>query len=68
MSKSPDKDVMFEGRKAWDLAPEIRTVVECVGEELRSTIESLKRISRLTDEELRRHFYDQTHDVSEQSL
>lgn len=29
-----------------DLATEIRTVVECVGEELRGVVESLERVSR----------------------
>jgi hypothetical protein len=30
--RSPDEDAMFEGKVPWDLATEIRTVVECVGE------------------------------------
>jgi hypothetical protein len=46
--RSPDEDAMFEGRTAWDLATEIRTVVECVEEELRGVVESLERISTLT--------------------
>lgn len=37
---------MFEGRMAWDLATEIRTVVECVGEDLRG-VESLERVMQV---------------------
>jgi hypothetical protein len=37
---------MFEGKMAWDLATEVRTMVECVGEELRRVVESLERVSR----------------------
>ncbi len=51
--RSPDEDAMFEGRKAWDPATEIRTVVECVGEELRRVVESLERASRVTEQDLR---------------
>jgi hypothetical protein len=43
--RSPDEDDMFEGRIPWDLATEIRTVVECVEEELRGVVESLARVS-----------------------
>jgi hypothetical protein len=43
--RSPDEDAMFEGKMAWDLATEIRTVVECVGEDLRRVVESLERVS-----------------------
>jgi hypothetical protein len=50
--RSPDEDAMFEGRRPWDLATEIRTVVECVGEELRRVVESLERVSRVTEEDL----------------
>ena len=46
--RSPDEDAMFEGKKPWDLATEIRTVVECVGEDLRRVVESLERVSRVT--------------------
>lgn len=49
--RSPDEDAMFEGKKAWDLATEIRTVVECVGEDLRRVVESLERVSRVAKEE-----------------
>ena len=34
---------MFEGKIAWDLATEIRTVVECLGEDLKRVVESLER-------------------------
>jgi hypothetical protein len=44
--RSPDEDAMFEGKMAWDLATEVRTVVECVGEDLRRVVESLERVSR----------------------
>jgi hypothetical protein len=44
--RSPDEDEMFEGKMAWDLATEVRTMVECVGEELRRVVESLERVSR----------------------
>lgn len=54
--RSPDEDAMFEGRRAWDLATEIRTVAECVGEDLRRVVESLERVLRVTEEELRRDF------------
>jgi hypothetical protein len=54
--RSLDEDVMFEGRRAWDLPTEIRTVVECVGEDLRRAIESLERAARVTEEELHRAF------------
>jgi hypothetical protein len=50
--RSPDEDDMFEGKKAWDLATEIRAVVECVGEELRRVVESLERVSRVSNEDL----------------
>jgi hypothetical protein len=52
--RSPDEDAMFEGKKAWDLATEIRTVVECVGEDLRTVVESLERVSRVTKDGLHR--------------
>jgi len=39
--RSPDEDPMFEGKMAWDLATEVRTAVECVGEDLRKVVESL---------------------------
>jgi hypothetical protein len=45
--RSPDEDAMFEGRTPWDLATEIRTTVEWVGEELRRVVESLERVSRV---------------------
>lgn len=54
--RSPDEDAMFEGRKAWDLATELRTAVECVEEDLRGAVESLERVSRATEEDLRREF------------
>ena len=44
--RSPDEDAMFEGKRAWDLATEIRTVVECVEEELRGVVKSLERVCR----------------------
>jgi hypothetical protein len=44
--RSPDEDEMFEGRIPWDLATEVRTVVECVGEDLRRVVASLERASR----------------------
>ena len=37
--RSPDEDAMFEGMMPWDLATEIRGVVECVEEELRGVVE-----------------------------
>ena len=43
---------MFEGRIPWDLATEVRTVVECVEEELRGVVKSLERVSRVTEEDL----------------
>jgi hypothetical protein len=46
--RSPDEDAMFEGKMAWDVATEIRTVVECVEEELRGVVKSLERVSRVT--------------------
>lgn len=54
LPRSPDEDAMFEGKMAWDLATEIRTVVECVGDDLRRVVESLERVSRMTDGELGR--------------
>jgi hypothetical protein len=45
--RSPDEDAMFDGRIPWDLATEIRTVVECVGEDLRRVVESLERVTQL---------------------
>jgi hypothetical protein len=54
--RSPDEDAIFEGRNAWDLATEIRTVVECVGEDLRRVVESLERGSRATEDDLLRGF------------
>lgn len=35
---SPDEDAVFEGRKPWNLPIEIRTVVECLGEDLRGGV------------------------------
>lgn len=55
--RSPDEDAMFEGRKAWDLATEIRTVVECVGEDLRRVVKSLERVSRVTEDDLGRQHH-----------
>jgi hypothetical protein len=54
--RSPEEDDMFEGRKPWDLATEIRTVVECVEEELRRAIKSLERATQITDDDLLREF------------
>ena len=51
--RSPDEDDMFEGRKAWDLATEMRTVVECVGEELRGVVKSLERVVTVTEDDLK---------------
>lgn len=48
--RSEDEDAMFEGKMAWDLATEIRTVVECAGEELRRVVESLERVLRATED------------------
>lgn len=45
--RSRDEDAMFEGKKPWDLATEVRTVVECVEEELRGVVKSLERASSL---------------------
>lgn len=50
--RSPDEDAMFEGKMAWDVATEIRTTVECVGEELRRVVESLERVSRVNKEDV----------------
>ena len=52
--RSPDEDDMFDGRIPWDLGTEVRTVVECVEEELRGLVKSLERVSRVTEDELRR--------------
>jgi hypothetical protein len=52
--RSPDEDAMFEGKRAWDLATEVRTILECVGEVLRSAIESLERLSQVKEEDLGR--------------
>jgi hypothetical protein len=54
--RSPDEDAMFEGKRVWDVATEIRTVVECVADDLRRAIKSLERVSRVTEEDLRRDF------------
>lgn len=43
--RSADEDEMFEGKKAWDLATEVRTVVECVMDELRGVVKSLEKVS-----------------------
>lgn len=51
--RSPDEDKMFEGRKPWDLATEVRTVVECVEEDLRGVVESLERVTQPGGLELR---------------
>ena len=57
LPRSPDEDDMIEGRIAWDLPTELRTTVECVlGDHLRPAIESLERVSRVSQEELRREF------------
>lgn len=45
---------MFDGKMAWDLAKKNRTVVECVGEELRGVVESSERVSRVADDHLSR--------------
>ena len=52
--RSADEDAMFEGRIPWNLETEIRTVMECVVEELRSPIQSLESVSRATTISLRR--------------
>ncbi len=52
--RSPDEDAMFEGRIPWDLATEIRTVVECMGADLRRVVESLARASQASEENLGR--------------
>jgi hypothetical protein len=58
--RSPDEDAMFEGKRPWDLATEIRTVVECVGEDLRRVVESLERVSPVAGEDLGRERRGQT--------
>jgi hypothetical protein len=58
--RSPDEDAMFEGRMPWDVATEIRTVVECVGEDLRRVVKSLERVSRVTEEDLGRDHLSQS--------
>ena len=50
--RSPNENEMFEGRIAWDLATEVRTVVECVGEDLRRVVKSLERVSRVRKDDL----------------
>ena len=57
--RSPGEDQMFEGRIPWDLATEVRTVVECVGEELRGVVKSLERVSRVTEGNLGRDHLSQ---------
>ena len=48
---------MFVGEVAWDLPTELLTTIECVLEDqLRPAIESLERVSRVSEEELRREF------------
>jgi hypothetical protein len=62
--RSADEDAMFEGKKAWDLATEIRAVVECVREDLRRVVESLERVSRVKGRisgESAGHRIDDTH-------
>lgn len=54
--RSPDEDAMFEGRIPWDLVTEVRTVVECVEEDLRRAIKSLERATQVTDDDLLRGF------------
>lgn len=54
--RSPHEDAMFEGRIPWDLSTEVRTVVECVGEDLRRAIKSLERATQITDDDLLREF------------
>ena len=58
--RSPDEDAMFEGRKPWDLATEVRTVVECVEKELRGVVKSLERVSSVTEENLGRDHLSQS--------
>ena len=55
--RSPDEDQMFEGKRAWDLATEIRAVVECVEEDFRRAVEALERVSRLTEQDLKRESF-----------
>jgi hypothetical protein len=57
LPQSLDEDAMIEGRMAWDLPTELRTTVECfMVDELRLAIESLERVSRVSEDELRREF------------
>jgi len=57
LPRSPNEDAMIEGRIAWDLPTELLTTIECVLEDqLRPAVESLERVSRVSEEELRREF------------
>jgi hypothetical protein len=53
LARPPDEDAMFEGRIACDQATEKRTVVEG-GEDLRRAVESLERVSQVTEDDLGR--------------
>jgi hypothetical protein len=57
LPRSPDEDAMIEGRIPLDLPTELRATVECfMVDELRPAIESLERVARVSEEELRREF------------
>jgi len=51
--RSVDEDAMFERKMEWDLTTEVGKAVENVGEDLRKVVESLERVSRVTDDESR---------------
>ena len=55
---APDEDAIFEGLLPWDLATELRAVVECAAnEQVRPAIHALERASRVTAEELHEDFH-----------
>jgi hypothetical protein len=57
LPRSPKEDAMIEGRLPLDLPTEVRATVECfLVDELRPAIESLERVARVSEDELRREF------------
>lgn len=61
LHRSPNKEAMFVGEIAWDLPTELLTAIECVLEDqLRPAVESLERVSRVSEDELRQGFGQQS--------
>lgn len=55
LPRSPNEEAMFVGEIAWDLPTELLTTIQCVLEDqLRPAVESLERVSRVSEEDLRR--------------